>query len=265
MKPQIIIALVILSLALSGCQSAPGPEKEFGHVVAPMADEGDVWDYLEQKYDADRDGIITKAEYDREGDRFHRLDHNKDGAISADDFSSGFGSRRGMRRRMRARRLVAQYFQYDEDPTTLTLEELELAMVAYDANGDHQLDRDEFEATAESRKIEILSGDFPMMRMRMRRFEPWDGLLAGTDDDGDGIIGHDELVGYFNAEADGDRVWNLDRLMRGRGSSMRRGGGVREGEMAPDFELKSSHGGESVSLSSFRGNLPVALIFGSYT
>ena len=37
------------------------------------------------------------------------------------------------------------------------------------------------------------------------------------------------------------------------------------GEIAPDFELHSPDGLTSVRLSSFRGNKPVALIFGSFT
>ena len=37
------------------------------------------------------------------------------------------------------------------------------------------------------------------------------------------------------------------------------------GEMAPDFELKTSDGKRSVKLSSFRGKQPVVLIFGSFT
>ena len=36
------------------------------------------------------------------------------------------------------------------------------------------------------------------------------------------------------------------------------------GDPAPDFTLKSQHG-EEVTLSSFRGQRPVVLVFGSYT
>ncbi len=37
------------------------------------------------------------------------------------------------------------------------------------------------------------------------------------------------------------------------------------GDMAPDFELSDANGENAVRLSDFRGNKPVALIFGSYT
>jgi hypothetical protein len=39
----------------------------------------------------------------------------------------------------------------------------------------------------------------------------------------------------------------------------------KEGDMAPDFELRDTGGNNPVRLSDFRGNKPVALIFGSYT
>ncbi len=41
--------------------------------------------------------------------------------------------------------------------------------------------------------------------------------------------------------------------------------GAMLGDMAPDFSLQPPNGGNTITLSSFRNNLPVALIFGSYT
>ena len=40
---------------------------------------------------------------------------------------------------------------------------------------------------------------------------------------------------------------------------------LKAGDVAPDFELKTLDGKQTVKLSSFRGKRPVALIFGSYT
>lgn len=40
---------------------------------------------------------------------------------------------------------------------------------------------------------------------------------------------------------------------------------LKQGDVAPDFKLKSVDGKRQVHLSSFRGERPVALIFGSYT
>jgi hypothetical protein len=39
----------------------------------------------------------------------------------------------------------------------------------------------------------------------------------------------------------------------------------KEGDLAPDFELCDTRGESLGRLSSFRGEKPVALIFGSYT
>ena len=40
---------------------------------------------------------------------------------------------------------------------------------------------------------------------------------------------------------------------------------LKQGDVALDFNLKSVDGQRQVKLSSFRGDKPVALIFGSYT
>ena len=40
---------------------------------------------------------------------------------------------------------------------------------------------------------------------------------------------------------------------------------IKVGDTAPDFRLKSLDGKQTVELSSFKGDKPVVLIFGSYT
>ncbi len=47
--------------------------------------------------------------------------------------------------------------------------------------------------------------------------------------------------------------------------SFARGGRLAPGDRAPDFDLPTADGRERVRLSSFRGRMPVVLIFGSYT
>ena len=42
-------------------------------------------------------------------------------------------------------------------------------------------------------------------------------------------------------------------------------GAPKVGDVAPDFELKDVDGENTVRLSDFRGDTPVALIFGSFT
>ena len=42
-------------------------------------------------------------------------------------------------------------------------------------------------------------------------------------------------------------------------------GAPKVGQIAPDFELRDSDGEHPVRLSEFRGDRPVALVFGSFT
>jgi peroxiredoxin len=45
-----------------------------------------------------------------------------------------------------------------------------------------------------------------------------------------------------------------------------RRGGLAEGDLAPDFNLRTTQDrARRVSLSSYRGDRPVVLVFGSYT
>jgi hypothetical protein len=44
-----------------------------------------------------------------------------------------------------------------------------------------------------------------------------------------------------------------------------RAGTVNPGDAAPDFELETQDKTSRIRLSSFRGNRPVVLVFGSYT
>jgi len=54
---------------------------------------------------------------------------------------------------------------------------------------------------------------------------------------------------------DHELAWQLDNDRRS----------PKVGDLAPDFELADSEGANSIRLSTFRGERPVALVFGSYT
>ena len=47
------------------------------------------WGYLSEKYDQNNDGKIDKSEYERSGETYSRLDANKDGVLTKDDWSGG--------------------------------------------------------------------------------------------------------------------------------------------------------------------------------
>ncbi len=261
-----LAGLSIMGLTLAGCQSGSS-QAALGQVSAPMELDDSVdssWAYLARKYDIDGDGRITVQEYQREGGHFDRLDRNEDGVVTAADFERTPGRREGMMRGMRAQRLVAVYFQIDE-PGSLALDELEQAVAAYDDNGDGLVGEAEFDAHAEDRKVEAPGGESRMMKMAMRGVEPWAALVVAIDTDKDGQIASAEFVAFFTDRDDGDLVWSLDRSRRRGAASSRPMSGPPEGEPAPDFALRPANGGPTVTLSSFRESLPVALIFGSYT
>ncbi len=175
-------------------------------------------------------------------------------------------------RGMMVQGVVSIYFQDDDDPQSLSLDELKDAIEAYDTDSDGTLRQSEFEARAEDRKADLPGRMGRMMDMMMAETEPWHVLTETVDTDGDGDITGEELVGFFKErDSDGDGVWTFNRGAargrrgRGGGGGERRMSGVPEGQMAPDFTLMPPEGGKPVTLSSFRPTLPVALIFGSYT
>jgi hypothetical protein len=100
--------------------------------------------------------------------------------------------------------------------------------------------------------------------------------LKAMDADSDGKISKQEASGRlaqmfsrFDTNADGAIDESEVKAMRERfaaGGPGRAGGaGVVAGATAPDFTLKTVDGQREVTLSSFDGEKPVALIFGSYT
>ena len=280
------VGLGVSLAGLAGCQEGggaaaaqafdgnPPPVAAMTDTSVPMA-MGDAvdspWEYLKNKYDADDDGRVTQDEYDREHTQFDRLDRSGDGVITAEDFArSGRGNRM---QGFRAQRTVSAYFQLDEENERLPLAELEEAFDRYDADGDAVIDRDEFDRAAEERRVALPGAE--RMRSMMGDADPWDLLMAGTDEDGDGRLASAELVSFFKAQDDGDGVWVIRDPSARRGGGRRSGArtstpgepetGPRTGSMAPDFTLMAPNGGMPVTLSSFQRNKPVALIFGSYT
>jgi len=104
------------------------------------------------------------------------------------------------------------------------------------------------------------------------------GLLRKYDVDRDGRIARGEYPrgdrGFDNLDRDGNGFVDRQDLgaVRVRARAVARAGETkaqrlpRPGDVAPDFELPMlGMKGETVKLSSFAGDRPVALIFGSYT
>jgi hypothetical protein len=70
----------MLAAILQGSQMGPGE----GWFHAGQTRYG--WKWLADRYDADHDGTISRAEFAGPSDTFDRLDRNHDGALKADDF-----------------------------------------------------------------------------------------------------------------------------------------------------------------------------------
>lgn len=261
-------------LTLMGCESTEkGSTTNPGSMSALELGENvdSRFDFLLARYDTDGDRQITPQEYARDGGQFDRLDGNEDGVLNEEDFAGGDTMGGFM-----AQRAVAAHFQDDDVNDRMTKIELVRSISAYDTNRDGNISAQEFAASAEGRKVELPGDDNQMMRRMLGNGDPYDMILKKTDTDEDGVLGNDELIAFFEDNAE-ENAWVIRNPMGGRNRQRGRGANTGEegyveptdgamlGTTAPDFSLQSPEGGETVTLSSFSGNLPVALIFGSYT
>ncbi|TDJ79698.1 MAG: hypothetical protein E2O39_00445 [Planctomycetota bacterium] len=269
-------------VALSGCRTSSEVEHASigedsagrGHDATPFLPPMDVtgtvdtrWDYLLGKYDQDGDDRVAATEYDRGDVAFARLDRDDDGYLTSVDFASG-PSREERMTEMRAERTLGRYFQDESDATELTLAELEAAFGAYDADDNELLIRPEFDARYEGARVTLAQDDSRMIQRMMGDVEPWDALVALGDTDGDECLAVEEITALFarfDEENTGKLSWVPPAPREERASGSSRPEGPDEGTLAPDFTLEPPDGGGAVTLSSFKGSKPVALIFGSYT
>ncbi len=218
------------------------------------SDPGAVWTHLAEKYDANGDGKVTEAEYGRGKDKFARYDRDGDGVLTDADFERG-ARRRGQRGGNRGNRNRGQGNR--GRPSPFAMVRVEFAKQAdVDRNG---------AVTAEewSRYIDSLeAGEDGVLEIKDVFAGAGGGMLGRSlgrmaDADRDGDITTADLERIF-AAMDADENGELQRSELGELPW--------PGEMAPDFELPLADAeDELVTLSSFRGVKPVALIFGSYT
>lgn len=229
--------------------------------AAAPADGGagsETWAFLVDSYDSDGDGRITAEEHGRTPRSFQRLDRDKDGFVTAADFERR--PRAGRRKaENRAVQLIGRYLQLDEDSGRLGAEELGTAFARQDTDTDGLLSEEEF------RCGQLGAGTWaaernPEVARLLEDVDPWEGLLTALDADGDDAVSREELLGFHLRRGGGQPwVWDIpteDDLVAQR---------PLVGQPAPDFTLTPLEGGVPVTLSSFEGDQPVALIFGSYT
>ncbi len=229
-----------------------------------LANGQEAWDHLRKKHDKNDDKKITTAEYDRGEATFKRLDTNEDGVITADDFTRSGRRGRGARPRGGnggAGRMITRVADADRD-NVVSAAEWKGFLDGLSISDGGAVD---VEA--------MLGGGNGVERMT--------GML---DKDNDGTLTVSDLKAHFkeldknnDGELKGDEIARR-RRPRGRdgaGRGSRDGspqpgrphpGTPQPGELAPDFNLPyASASKKTVQLSSFAGQKPVALIFGSYT
>ena len=129
-----------------------------------------IWSFVQDKYDADGDGSVTRAEYDREDDTFLRLDSNDDGVLTTEDFESsgaGGGGRRDIMSWMMTQRIMMSVLASDDTPDELRRDEIPEGFARLDTDEDGRL------VAAELEGAEISMDGMPeMMRDMMRdRFD----------------------------------------------------------------------------------------------
>jgi len=203
-------------------------------------DDTDAWRVLAARYDKDGDERITAEEYTRGPGKFASYDANLDGVLTEADFAGSGGMDFG--RMMLGRSLRAA--DGDEDGR-VSAEEWSawLASLGADADGVIPTDR--------------------VPRVEEGRRGGRGGRSASLDRDRDGAVTLADLAAvHAMVDLNGDGALGANEL-DGRPS---REGAPAAGTKAPDFELAYAKDPErTVRLSSFAGQRPVALVFGSYT
>jgi Ca2+-binding EF-hand superfamily protein len=248
-----IRAGILVSAALAAACSAsrpapvaaPAPFVQAAAPAAPPAPESrPVIARLLESYDRDGDGRVSRAEYARTADAFKNLDRDGDGFVTAKDMERPVE----MPPDLAAPFLIVRRFAGPEEDS-IGVGDLAEAFEAADENKDGALSRAEFIGPAPAGGPD--------------RFAP---LLAVADLDRDGSLQLAELEAYARKRDKNDdgRISRRERMKPGADPPTGRfEAAVRA--RAPDFTLPNEDGSGTVTLSSFAGKRPVALIFGSFT
>ena len=278
---QLLILLVLVGLG-SGAALPQGERATDRATAAGDQEVSSTWKFLSEKYDKNKDGSITKEEYERDDSKFDRYDRNDDGKLTSADFparrSGGRGGRGGRRggggrmggaqmRESMGKRVFTQFADANKDKN-IPVEEWKAFIARIDCDSDGVVDDKAFESDGSN--------------TRMVGF-----MIRSLDADEDGKLQVKELVAVRvmldkdkNGTLEEGEFYQAGRMggRRGRGGRGGRGGGRRggggrtesglpkAGDAAPDFTLPMvDKTDKTVTLSSFSGKKPVALIFGSYT
>lgn len=230
-----------LALLLGACASAPLPEPAETWTCSPRLELSQVWSFLSDKYDVNRDGRVTKTEYTRGEVRFNNYDRDQNGVLEAEDFPedtffNGFTH------------MILQQADADENKTVTHAEWASFSK-SLDADGNGDMTQAEVAA--------VLG----------RWADDWRLFLLSFDQDGNGRFMSDDLqVAFRDQDFDGNGTLNGREMAGWQPTAEDSGRSPDPGTDAPDFELPlAGTPAQTVRLSDAARSRPVALIFGSYT
>ncbi|MFT5051853.1 MAG: hypothetical protein ACI8QZ_003282 [Chlamydiales bacterium] len=274
-------ALVGIGLVV-GCRAAepssPGPVPGESLAETPVGIAPDVGDavspfgYLQQRYDADGDGVITAAEYTRHDGQLARWDRDGDGRLTQADWADATPDINPQIMTMRRMDVLGRYFQTDENGhDTLTIDELANAFFDYDEAGmaDEELTEAEFLSMKDERAIEMPGDGSMMAQSYVGNVDGWERLTEFYDMDGSQTLSMAELATVFDGsdsyELHFDQVRFDDGTPGAHFEKLAYRAGLVVGSDIPEVTLTALHGAPSIDLAGIAGGKPVALIFGSYT
>jgi Ca2+-binding EF-hand superfamily protein len=234
-------ALAAPLLAQSDAPSPPAPKPTYG--CGSRVELAKVWRVLCTNHDRDADGTITKDEYPRGDARFANFDRDGDGVLTARDFPAGA--------------FVNGFNSW-------------LVRMA-DGDRDGKVARAEWDAFAKALDADadgVVSPDELAAKVGPSAAQDFDLFLLSFDQDLDGRFTPKDLaIAFADLDVDGDGILAGKETERWRPTAARPSGPLpKVGAAAPPFDLpRADDPKQRIALASFRGQKPVALVFGSYT
>ncbi|MEM1179422.1 MAG: hypothetical protein AAGM22_13815 [Acidobacteriota bacterium] len=243
-------AILASPAVASGAQGADQPV--VGDASAQTAERPSLWERFSTRHDTNQDGVITRDEFQKDDERFQRLDQNLDGQLTEADFE-GLKSRRFGELQNRG---LIRGADINRDGR-VTAEEWASFEQALDVDGDGVVSDGEMQALRDVRRSER-SQRFGG-RDAKRGQKSFDGQAQSPfDADQSGGLDAAERAALFSSfDTNGDGTVSADEMPQGRR------GGKDRGQRGARFGmglLKAADGDQDrrVSLSEWQSFLQAA-------